>query len=188
MAINALIAAVNPTLPPAQQIQPLPNSNTPVPAYLSGGLNQSIRNLLNNKFPIYAAGVLVSFPLGNQTAKANLAIAQEQENIAQVQEASMIQKITVEVRNALQAYQSALARLGAARTARQAAEDVLASEQRRFRAGASTTFLVLQREIEVANDRGLELQAQTDLNKAVVEIQRATGSILTSSTSQTLSP
>ena len=179
MAINALIAAVNPTLPPAQQIQPLPSSNTPVPAYLSGGLNQSIRNLLNNKFPVYAAGVLVTFPLGNHTAKANLEIAQEQENIAQVQEASTIQRITVEVRNALQAYQSALARLGAARTARQAAEAVLGSEQRRFRAGASTTFLVLQREIEVANDRGLELQAQTDLNKAVVEIQRATGTILT---------
>ncbi len=179
MAINALIAAVNPTLPPAQQIQPLPSSNAPVPAYLSGGLNQSIRNLLNNRFPVYAAGLLVSFPIGNHTAKANLAIAQEQENIAQVQEASTIQRITVEVRNALQAYQSALARLSAARTARQAAEAVLASEQRRFRAGESTTFLVLQREIAVANNRGLELQAQTDLNKAIVEIQRASGTILT---------
>lgn len=178
LAINALIAAVNPTLPVNKRIQPLPSSNTPVPSYLSGGLAQSIRNLLGNKFPVYSAGVLVSFPLGNHTAKANLAIAQEQENIAQVQEASTIQRVTVEVRNALQSYQSALARLNAARTARQAAEAVLASELRRFRAGASTTYLVLQREIAVANDRGLELQAQTDLNKAVVEIQRATGTIL----------
>jgi len=179
IAINALIAAVNPTLPVNQRIQPLPSSNTPVPAYLSGGLDQSIRNLLNNRFPVYSAGVLVTFPMGNHAAKANLAIAQEQENIAQVQEASTIQRITVEVRNALQNYQSALARLNAARTARQAAEAVLASEHRRFRAGASTTYLVLQREIGVANNRGLELQAQTDLNKAVVEIQRATGTILT---------
>jgi len=179
MAINALIAAVNPTLPPSQRITPLPSSNTPVPAYLSGGLAQSIRNLINNKFPVYSAGLLVSFPIGDHTAKADLAIAQEQENIAQIQEASTIQGITVEVRNALQAYQSALARLNAARAARQAAEAVLASEQRRFRAGESTTYLVLQREIAVANDRGLELQAQTDLNKAVVEIQRATGTILT---------
>lgn len=178
LAINSLIAAVNPTLPPSQRIQPLPSSNTPVPGYLSGGLAQSIRNLLGNKFPVYSAGVLVSFPLGSHTAKANLAIAQEQENIAQVQEASTIQRVTVEVRNALQSYQSALARLNAARTARQAAEAVLASELRRFRAGSSTTYLVLQREIAVANDRGLELQAQTDLNKAVVEIQRATGTIL----------
>ena len=179
MAINALIAAVNPTLPVNQQIQPLPSSNTPVPSYLSGGLAQSIRNLLGNRFPVYSAGVLVSFPIGDHTAKANLAIAQEQETIAQVQEASTIERVTVEVRDALQAYQSALARLSAARAARQASEAVLASEQRRFRAGESTTYLVLQREIGVANNRGLELQAQTDLNKAVVEIQRATGTILT---------
>ncbi len=179
MAINALIAAVNPTLPVNQRIQPIPTSNTPVPSYLSGGLDQSIRNLLGNKFPVYTAGVLVSFPIGDRTAKANLAIAQEQETIAQVREASTIERVTVEVRNALQAYQSALARLGAARAARQASEAVLASERRRFRAGESTTYLVLQREIAVANNRGLELQAQTDLNKAVVEIQRATGTILT---------
>jgi len=179
LAINALIAAVNPTLPPSQRIQPIPSANTQIPSYLQGGLSQSIRNLLGNKFPVYSAGVLVSFPLGNHTAKANLAIAQEQENIAQVQEASTIQRVTVEVRDALQAYESALARLNAARTARQAAEAVLASELRRFHAGASTTYLVLQREIAVANNRGLELQAQTDLNKAVVEIQRVTGTILT---------
>jgi HAE1 family hydrophobic/amphiphilic exporter-1 len=178
VAINQLIAAVNQTLPPAQQIPALPASNTPVPSYLVGGLDQSIKNLLSNKFPVYSAGVLVSFPIGNHTAKADLAAAQEQQRIAQVQEASTIQRVTMDVRDALQAYQSAQAQLAAARTARQASEQVLASEQRRFRAGASTTYLVLQREIELADNRGRELQAQTNLNKAVVELQRATGTIL----------
>jgi len=55
---------------------------------------------------------------------------------------------------------------------------VYESELRRFKAGASTTFLVLQREVELANSRGRELQAQTDLNKAVVELDRVTGAIL----------
>ena len=178
IAINQLIAAVNRTLPPAQQIPALPNSSTPVPSYLQGGLDQSIKNLLSNKFPVYAAGVQVTFPIGNHTAKADLAAAQEQERSAAVQEASTIQRITMDVRNALQAYQSAQARLFAARSAREASEQVLASEQRRFRAGASTTYLVLQREIELADNRGRELQAQTDLNKAVVDLQRATGTIL----------
>lgn len=178
IAINQLIAAVNRTLPPAQQIPALPNTNTPVPSYLQGGLDQSIKNLLSNKFPTYAAGVQVTFPIGNTTAKADLAAAQEQERSVAVQEASTIQRITLDVRNALQAYQSAQARLLAARAAREASEQVLASEQRRFRAGESTTFLVLQREIELADNRGRELQAQTDLNKAVVDLQRATGTIL----------
>jgi outer membrane protein TolC len=177
-AINELIAAVNGTLPPSQQIQMLPNGTTAVPAYLSGGLNQAIRNMLQNRFPIYTAGVAVSFPIGDRMAKANLAIAQEQQRSAQIQEASTIERVVTDVRNALQAYQSAQAELAAARIARQSSEAVLASEERRFHAGASTTFLVLQREIEVANNRGLELQAQTNLNKAVVQLQEATGSIL----------
>lgn len=178
VAINQLIAAVNRTLPPAQQIPALPNTNAPVPAYLQGGLDQSIKNLLSNKFPVYAAGVQVTFPIGNRTARADLAAAQEQERSVAVQEASTIQRITMDVRNALQAYQSAQARLVAARAAREASQQVLASEQRRFRAGASTTFMVLQREIELADNRGRELQAQTDLNKAVVDLERATGTII----------
>jgi HAE1 family hydrophobic/amphiphilic exporter-1 len=178
-AINQLIAAVNQTLPPSQQIAALPTSNTPVPSYLSGGLNQSIKNLLSNKFPVYTAGVLVQFPIGNTTAKADLAAALEQQHVAQIQEASTIQQITVDVRNALQTYQSAQAQLAAARAAREAAQQILASEQRRLRAGESTTYLVLQREIELADDRGREVAAQTNLNKAVVELQRATGTILT---------
>jgi HAE1 family hydrophobic/amphiphilic exporter-1 len=179
IAINQLIAAVNQTLPPAQQIPALPNTNAPVPSYLQGGLDQSIKNLLSNKFPAYAAGVQVTFPIGNTTAKANLAAAEEQERSVAVQEASTIQRISMDVRDALQAYESAQARLLAARAAREASEQVLASERRRFRAGSSTTFLVLQREIELADNRGRELQAQTDLNNAVVDLQRSTGTILT---------
>lgn len=179
-AINQLIAAVNATLPPSQQIPALPSGVTPIPAYLKGGLAQSINNLVSNKFPTYAAGVLVTFPIGNTTARANLGIAQEQERIAQLQEASTIQEVTMNVRDALQAYESAQARLDAARAAREASEQVLSSEVRRFRAGESTTFLVLQREIELTDNRGRELQAQTALNKAVVDLQQATGTILSS--------
>jgi hypothetical protein len=37
----------------------------------------------------------------------------------------------------------------------------------------------LQRQVELEQARGQELQAQTDLNKAVVELQRVEGTILT---------
>ncbi len=83
----------------------------------------------------------------------------------------------LEAINALQGLRSARYRLAAAHAARVAAERVLLAEQRRFSIGTSTTFLVLQRQLDVANDRGRELQAQTDLNKSVVELSRVTGSI-----------
>ena len=67
---------------------------------------------------------------------------------------------------------------GTAGAARFAAERVHSSELRKFKAVTSTTFLVLQREINLATQRGRELQAQTDLNKAVVELERVSGTIL----------
>jgi HAE1 family hydrophobic/amphiphilic exporter-1 len=178
MAIDALIAAVDKQLPANQQIPTLMPSNTPVPGYLVGSLDQSIKNLTSNKFPVYNAGVRLTIPIGDRTGKADLAIARERERTTQLQEASIVQRVTVEVRDALQAFKSAQYRLIAARSARAASEAVLASEQRRFRNGASTTFLILQRQLEVADNRGRELQAQTDLNKAVVELERSTGEIL----------
>jgi outer membrane protein TolC len=79
----------------------------------------------------------------------------------------------------LQQYQSALSRVSAARRSRVSAEAVYASEVRKFHNGASTTFLVLQRQVELEQARGLELKAQTDLNQSIVELHRVTGTILT---------
>ncbi len=148
----------------------------PPPSYLGGTYGQAYGNI--GKFPTYQAGVVVSTPLGNNTAKADLAAAQEQERIVKIQAAGVDQRIVFEVRNAVQTYQSALSRLYAARKARDAAQQVFASEQRKFRNGESTTFLVFQRQVELVQDEGRELQAQTDLNKAVVELQRVDGTIL----------
>jgi outer membrane protein TolC len=150
-------------------------SATP-PPYLQGGYGTAYGNI--GRFPAYQAGVQVQLPVGNTTAKADLAAAKEQQRIAGIQSTGVDQRIDFEVRNALQNYQSALARLYAARRARENAGAVLASEERKFRNGASTTFLVNQREVEYVQNEGLELQAQTDLNQAIVELQRVDGSIL----------
>ncbi len=146
------------------------------PPYMVGTYGQAFAN--SGKFATYSAGVQVSLPIGNNTAKGAVGVADEQEHIAAVQQLNTDQRIQYEVRNAIQNYEAALARLFAARQAREASAQVLASEERKFRNGESTTFLVNQRQIEFVQNQGLELQAQTDLNKAVVELQRVDGSIL----------
>ena len=178
--INQLIAVANASLPPSQRIAPLPSSAAGQipPSYLGGNFNQSLNNLANWKFPTYNVGLLFSVPIGDRTARANYGIAQAQLHQTEINEIALIQRVTLESRNAVQNYNSARYRLIAASAARSASEQVLASELRRFRAGVSTTFLVLQRQIELADNRGRELQAQTDLNKAVVELERVTGQIL----------
>jgi HAE1 family hydrophobic/amphiphilic exporter-1 len=106
-------------------------------------------------------------------------VASEEETQAKLLLQGVQERIGAEARNALQAYQSTLSRLSAARKSREAAESVYASELRKFHNGMSTTFLVLQRQVELEQSRGLELRAQTDLNRAVVELQRVEGTILT---------
>jgi hypothetical protein len=80
-------------------------------------------------------------------------------------------------RSAIAAF-SAEARLASALAARQSAEQLYESEQRQFRAGTTTFYLVLQRQTELLSARGRELQSQTDLNKAISEFQRSTGTTL----------
>ena len=174
-AINQLIAVANRTLAPSQQIAPLPPFNTKGPNYLNGGMGSSFNNLLSNRFPTYQAQLTIGIPLRNLGAKGNYDAAVEQDRALAVQQMALIQRFKMEAANAVQAVRSARSRLVAAHSARDAAEQVYASEVRRFRAGTSTTFLVLQRAQSLANNRGRELQAQTDLNKALVELDRTSG-------------
>ena len=150
-----------------------------VPPSLVGGLFTSLGNLAALRFPSYRVGVNISFPFRNTTAKANLGRSLvEGEQIANSR-AQTEENIEAEVRNALQTLRSADARLRAATEGRAAAEELYASEVRQFRAGTTTFYLVLQRQTELSTARGREIQARTDLNKAISEFERAIGNTLT---------
>jgi outer membrane protein len=156
--------------PPAQSLAP----------ELLGGYGQSIQNLFSNRYHNYRIGLQINLPLRNRTAEAQLGRSLvEGQKIATHRE-QLEQAIQVDVRNALQVVRSAGARLRAASVAREASEQQYASEQRKLDAGQSTVFLVLDRQTALTVARGNELRAQTDLNKAFAELQRATGNALTS--------
>ena len=145
---------------------------------LVGGYPQSLSNLIGQDYPTYRAGVRIALPLRNRTAEANLGRSLAESRRIQNQRAQAEQLIESDVRNATQALRSAEARLASAAATRSSAEQQYESEQRQFRAGTTTVFLVLQRQTELLAARGRELQAQTDLNKAIAAFQRATGNTL----------
>ncbi len=163
-------------------LQPLPASNstatTTVSPNLVGGYAQSLTNILEQNFPTARVGVRISLPLRNRAAAANLGRSLAQGRRLDNQKAQQEQLIEADVRNSLQAVRSSEARLASSAAARSSAEQQYASEQRMFRAGTTTVYLVLQRQTELLGARGRELQAQTDLNKAISNFQRATGSTL----------
>ncbi len=146
---------------------------------LLGGFGQSLGNLAANRFNNFRVGVQMSLPLRNRTAEAALGRSLVEGQRIATQREQLEQSIQVEVRNALQVVRSAEARLRAAGIARTASEQQYLSEQRKLDAGQSTVFLVLERQTALTTARGNELRAQTDLNKAIAELQRATGNALT---------
>jgi len=145
---------------------------------LVGGYGQSLQNLLANRYGTFRVGVQISLPLRNRTAEANLGRTLVEGERIGTQREQLEQTIQVDVRNALQAVRSSEARLRAAVATREANEQQFSSEQRKLDAGQSTVFLVLERQTALTEARGLELKAQTDLNKAIADLQRATGNSL----------
>lgn len=160
-------AAINPT-----------TGESRVPPNLVGGYRSSLGNLIAQDYPSYRVGVTIGLPWGNTVAKANLGRTLVEKNRIANLRAQAEQVIEAEVRNALQALRSAEARLASAVAARDSAEQLYQSEQRQFQAGTTTFFVVQQRQTELISARGRELQAQTDLNRAISEFQRAIGSTL----------
>ena len=156
---------------------PLLQANTfnSIPADLQGGYGRALSNLLGQDNPTVRVGVRISLPLKNRTAKAELGHSLAEGRRLESVRAQTEQLIEAEVRNSIQRVRSVEASMAAAEAARVAAEQQYTSEQRKFQAGMSTVFLVLQRQTDLIAARGRELQMQTDLNKAIAEFQRATG-------------
>ncbi len=154
--------------PPAQTL----------PGVLIGGPGQSLTNLAANRFTNFRVGVAINLPFRNTTAEAQYGRSLVEGERIRTQREQLEQLIQVDVRNALQLVRTAESRLRAAASARSSSEQQYASEQRKLDSGQSTVFLVLERQTALTTARGNELRAQTELNKAIAELQRATGNAL----------
>jgi outer membrane protein TolC len=145
---------------------------------LVGGYGRDLRNLFGLGTRNIVVGVSIQIPFRNKTAEANLAGARIQKTQLDAQVRQEAQAIEVEVRNAAQNVETSRRRVLTAREARRNAELQLAGEQRLYEVGRSTTFLLFQRQNELANAQSLELRAETDYNKALADLQRATSTTL----------
>jgi HAE1 family hydrophobic/amphiphilic exporter-1 len=172
--VNELsVLAGLPPLPP-------PVNTATVPPFLVGSYGQSLKNLFAHRFPTFRFGVQVELPLFNRRADAQLALAREEGVKIKTQRQQLDQLIKVDVRTVLQSVRTAEARLQASAEARRATEQQYESEVRKYNGGYSTTFLVLDRQVALKNARGVELKGQMDLNKAIAELERATGKTIQS--------
>src|SRR5205823_13110345 len=88
------------------------------------------------------------------------------------------QAISVQVRAAARAIDTAAKQISASRAAREAAEQNLDAERKRYENGMTTNFQVLQVQQQLTDARARELQSLVGYNKAVAAYHRAVGDLL----------
>jgi outer membrane protein TolC len=88
------------------------------------------------------------------------------------------QQIVVDVDNASARSSPERKRIASTQEARKLAQESLDAGEERLRAGAGTTFEVLELQDKLATAEFAELRARADYNKAIGEYQRQTGTTL----------
>src|SRR5580704_11497553 len=149
-----------------------------IPPVLVGNYGHSLSGIWAGDFPTTEVQLSISLPIRNRTAEANLGKTLAETRRIRNQREQTEQNIQSDVRNAMENLQMAQLRLQAAAVARESAEEQYQSEQRQFRAGTSTLFLVQQRQATMIAARSQERRSEADMSEAIATFQLVTETIL----------
>lgn len=153
---------------------PLNNATTSVPSSFGG----AVQNAFNYSSPEYQVGLQLAIPLRNRIAKADQYRTELEYRQSQVYLEELKKRIRIEVRNARFALEQGASRVDAARHARDLAQKTLDIMQQEQKLGAGSNQQTLAAEHDLAIADSALVSAETDYEKARIEVRRATGSVL----------
>jgi outer membrane protein TolC len=144
----------------------------------TGSTINSINSALNGQGPELMVGIQGSIPFGNVTGRANLAAAHrlKEEAVWKLKQVELA--ITTDVDTAISAIQTDQQRVESAREASTVAEEVVRMQNRRIEEGQGTTYDLLDNRRRLYEAQSAVLEAIDDLNKSIVQLYLATGTLL----------
>jgi outer membrane protein len=163
------------TLPFPGTSAPFSSSQNP---FFVGGYGNVLGQVFSRNFPNYSVGLQLSIPLRNRNAQANYATAAITLRQSELSVQKLINQIHVDVQNALIALQQARAQYAAAVKSRILQQQTLDAEQKKFDVGASTPFLVIQAQRDLATAGGAAVVAEAVYIQARLQLDVATGRAL----------
>ncbi|HXN49662.1 MAG TPA: TolC family protein [Bryobacteraceae bacterium] len=149
---------------------------TPVQYFIGGG-GDVLRQELARNFPSYSLQAQLSIPLRNRSAQADYILDALTLRTQELQHQRLVNSIGVDVRNALIAVQQAGASYHAAVQARVLQEQTLDAENKKYALGASTIFLVIQAQRDLAQARSNEVTAISAYAKSKVQLDNSLGTV-----------
>ncbi|MGH9524708.1 MAG: TolC family protein, partial [Terriglobales bacterium] len=152
--------------------------NSSVPGFAPTGYGDVFSGLFGGDYPDYGIGITISIPIRNRAAQADQVRSELEYSQAQVRLQQLQNQIRIQVRNAAFAVQQNRARVQAAQSAQQLAEQTLDAEQKKYLLGASTNYNVMQAQRDLAQSESNLVAARAAYEKSRVDLDTATGMTL----------
>ncbi|MBI3683628.1 MAG: TolC family protein [Acidobacteria bacterium] len=167
---SGLSGSANVILIPGQ-----PPITLPASPYFIGGFPNMLGQVFRRNFPDYGVSFNLNIPLSNRQARADMANDLLRLRQQEVRQQQQVNQVRVEVQNALIGLQQARAGYQAAVKSRTFAEQTLDAEQKKYQLGASTIFLVIQAQRDLAVAKASEVSALSSYSRAKVGLDQALG-------------
>lgn len=143
-----------------------------------GGYNDALSAITGFDFPSWTVGVNFGVPIRNITARSEEKRTELEVQRSQSLEEQTKQNIAVDVRQAIRDIDTAARQIEATRAAREAAEQNVEAERKRFQNGMTTNFNVLTIQQELSDARSREIAALVAYNQALANYHHAIGDLL----------
>jgi outer membrane protein TolC len=128
----------------------------------------TLGTVFGGDFPGWTLSLDMAYPIGKSTQEAQLARARLQRSQATRSLASLELAVTTQVRDAARNVQTNAKRVDATRASRVLAERRLEAEEKKYQAGMTQNFFVLQAQRDLNVARNNELLALVEYAKSVV--------------------
>jgi outer membrane protein len=142
--------------------------------------SESLNELASASYPSWDVGLRLVVPLGNNAAEGRY--RRQQLQLRQIELGQQTLELTVreEVRGAVRQVRSTMEQIEAAKVTIHLREANLDNQRERLRLGLTTNYEVLTHENELARARRSLLGAQIEHQKSNIDLQVATGELLSS--------
>jgi outer membrane protein len=147
------------------------------PDYI-GGWGTSFDNLFSKGLINWSLQLSVDVPLRNRRAETSYANELISRKRTVLNRKKLEQQIVVEIRNAYQALQTARLQVETAKLRRELAEEQLDGENKRYDAGLTENYRVLERQDQLASAENGELRSLITYKNAIITLQEAMNTLL----------
>lgn len=145
---------------------------------LASTYNRDLERVGSGQFPAWAAGLQLTYPIGNDAAENDYIKSKLKVDQTKTQVRSLEETISRDVRTAARAVNSSYKQLDVTARGRAYAEEVLQAFIKKQKVGLATTKDVLDVLNNQVTAEGNQIQAVTDYNNAITTLWKATGELL----------